>query len=113
MRLWSACSRPQIPVSVEQLPCHLDGSGNSFPVDGWEPVRRQFARDGGYRYMALGEDRRLIAGGASVDAVRRWLIDVTGLQWDGRDWARSTMPDDVSEVTRRWSDWVQEDQARD
>jgi len=95
------CLQPLIPVSVEQLPGHLDESGHSLPVADWEPVRRQFARDGGYRYMALGEDRRLIAGGASVDAVRRWLIDVTGLQWDGKEWARSTTPEDVREVTRR------------
>jgi diadenosine tetraphosphate (Ap4A) HIT family hydrolase len=102
-----------IPVSSQQLPGHLDEPGDILPVDDWEPVRRQFARDGGYRYMALGEDRRLIAGGASLDAVRRWLIEVTGLQWDGGDWARSTTPDDVREVARRWRDWAGEDAAPD
>jgi diadenosine tetraphosphate (Ap4A) HIT family hydrolase len=102
-----------IPVPIEQLPGELDEWGEVVRVDGWEPVRRHSARHGGYRYVELAGDRRLFVGGPLPDAVRHWLIQALGLQWDGADWIRRTTPEDVAEVTRRWSDWAGKRQASD
>jgi diadenosine tetraphosphate (Ap4A) HIT family hydrolase len=103
-----------LPIRAERFPVELDEQREITRIESWQPVRRHYEHHGGYRYMELGSDRRLIAQGEStLQAVRRWLMQVTGVEWDGRDWLRTTTSEDVGEVTRRWSDWAGKRRAGD
>ena len=98
-----------LPLGAGGLPAELDEHPEVLPVDGWEPVRRHFARHGGYRYVQVGGERRLIAGPGLIpplETVRGWLCRVTGLECGPEGWVRATTPADVAELARRWGEWA-------
>jgi diadenosine tetraphosphate (Ap4A) HIT family hydrolase len=97
-----------LPVPAGRVPASVDGHESVRPVAGWEPVRQHFAREGGYRYLHLGDQRRLLAGQdrSLFASVRAWLSELTGLRSNPDDWIRTTTPADVAEVVRRWQAWA-------
>ena len=94
-----------IPVRTEWLPPQLEALPALSSIASWDPVRAHFAVAGGYRYLDLAGQRRLIAGRGALAPIREWLADATGLRHDGRDWFRTTTPEDVAELARRWREW--------
>jgi len=94
-----------IPIRTEAIPPEVEALEALSPIAGRQPVREHFAAAGGYRYVEVGGQRRLIAGRGVVAPVREWLASATGLQHDGRDWNRQTTPEDVAELARRWREW--------
>jgi diadenosine tetraphosphate (Ap4A) HIT family hydrolase len=95
-----------LPVSAGRFPWKQEAPSGLHCLGGWDEVRACFARHGGYRYMELaGEARLVVADAEALLAVRQWLVDVTGLRWEGGDWLRATTEEDVREVGRRWVSW--------
>jgi diadenosine tetraphosphate (Ap4A) HIT family hydrolase len=102
-----------LPLPAERFPDELGEPNGILKAAGWAAVRQHFAVHGGYRYMELATDRRIMPGHAPVPAaVRDWLAAVAGLQRAGDDWVRTTTPEDVREVARRWADWHGAGEAR-
>lgn len=95
-----------LPVAAERFPPELEQAGGIDRLRAWDEVRARFHRHGGYRYLELDGDPRLIVEDAeALGAVQRWLIRATGLQWQNSDWVRRATEADVREVERRWAAW--------
>jgi diadenosine tetraphosphate (Ap4A) HIT family hydrolase len=63
-----------IPFRSEEVAPEVLAESGVARIAGWEPVRRQFARHGGYRYFDLGPERRFLIGAdAGLPVVGRWL----------------------------------------
>jgi diadenosine tetraphosphate (Ap4A) HIT family hydrolase len=92
-----------IPV---RLPAdlHLPVEGpDCEEIDGWEAVRRRFAAEGRYHYLALRGHRYALAGdGPASWDLRRAFAQAAGLRFDGERFVRPTTPADVEELLRRW-----------
>jgi diadenosine tetraphosphate (Ap4A) HIT family hydrolase len=77
-----------------------------IPISGWQPVRERYLRDGSYRYLELLDRRYLLpAYSPAVRDVTRLIAASTGLRFDARGWIKTTTPEDVEEVRRRWAEW--------
>jgi diadenosine tetraphosphate (Ap4A) HIT family hydrolase len=95
-----------IPCDAMDIGADVAAEETVAAVASWEPVRRHFARHGGYRYFDLGPERRFLIGAdAALPVVGRWLAQVTGLRWENGEWVRETSEEDVREVNRRWAAW--------
>ncbi len=95
-----------IPAPVDPAPAGLVGHADVRAISGWDAIREYYHRSGSYRYAVLGGGRYLIAGHSPVMAeLRRHWQRLLGLRWSGRDWVRSTTPEDVDDVARRWAAW--------
>ena len=94
-----------IPVRNQALPPEVVSIPAISRIDCWEPVRAEFVEAGGYRYFEVGGERWMISGRGVLGPIRDWLSEATGLRHDGREWFRTTTPDDVAEVVRRWDAW--------
>jgi diadenosine tetraphosphate (Ap4A) HIT family hydrolase len=96
-----------LPIPATALPPELDEIDGVVPIGDWRPVREHFAARGGYHYLGLGQERRLIPGGsAAIAVVRRWLAAHTGLQSNHAGWLKTTTEADVRELAARWQAWV-------
>jgi len=92
---------PGVPPALEDA--------ELVPIDGWEPVRRRFQRHGCYRYLAFGDDRRLLAGHSPAMArMRTFWEQQFPARWSEEqgEWVRATTPEDVCELGRRWAQWA-------
>lgn len=95
-----------IPCRIHSLPEDVKRHPDVVEIDGWENVRRHFARHGHYRYVELGGERWIVGGFSPViNMVRRIMAEATGLEWGPRGWSKTTTPDDVLDVHRRWAEW--------
>jgi diadenosine tetraphosphate (Ap4A) HIT family hydrolase len=97
-----------LPMAAQGPPAVFEDA-ELVPIDGWEPVRRHFERHGSYRYVAFGNERRLIAGFSPVMArLREFWQQHLPVRWDPErhDWVRLTTPEDVYEVGQRWARWT-------
>jgi diadenosine tetraphosphate (Ap4A) HIT family hydrolase len=102
-----------LPLAAEGCPAELEEHPEVWAVGGWEEVRTHFAQHGGYHYLELAGDRRLLRGNSSaVRAVQRWLAAVTGLQLGKAGWLKQTSESDVLECARRWRDWLRDAEPR-
>ena len=96
-----------LPAPITGIPAVLDGRDDVCVVDGWGEVRTHFELHGHYRYMEFDGDRRLIAGHSPVLWEVQRLLEVwTGARVVDGDWVKTTTPDDVAEVGRRWEIWA-------
>jgi diadenosine tetraphosphate (Ap4A) HIT family hydrolase len=94
-----------IPVRSDMLPPEIEALPAVSPAADWTSIREHFASAGGYRYLELAGQRRLIAGRGILGPIRDWLAEATGVRHSGRDWLRGTTPEDVAELARRWQEW--------
>ena len=96
-----------LPAPINNIPPEFDSHGDVTRIEGWQPVRERFARHGSYLYAEYRGDRRLIVGYRPLMRQMRGLLERwTGAQWDGSDWIKLTIPEDVAEVGRRWETWA-------
>ncbi len=102
-----------IPAAGADPPTGLDDLADVWRIDGWQPVREHYARHGCYRYSEIGGERRLIAGHSQALAILRpYWRQKFGMRWGPKGWVKTTTPDDVLEVGRRWVRWVGGDEAK-
>lgn len=95
-----------LPSPRGAAPADLLAHADVTAVEGWQPVRERYRRDGCYRYAGFGECRYLIAGHSpALGLLRGYWQRELGLRWGGREWVRDAAPDEVLEVNRRWSLW--------
>jgi len=95
-----------MPLPIDRLPAELESHPDVISIRGWEAVAGHFARNGHYRYLELGATRRLVDGHSPVlRTVVRVLAEATGLQYSRTGWVKTTTPEDVAEVGRRFAAW--------
>lgn len=85
------------------LPSDLARHDDIMAVEGWPSVRAYFERHGHYRYLEIGAHRYVIAGySLALQALRMALAGATGLALNPGGFVKTTTPQDVQEVERRW-----------
>jgi diadenosine tetraphosphate (Ap4A) HIT family hydrolase len=95
-----------MPMPIESLPADLDTHADVTPIDGWTAVGERYTQDGHYRYLELSGARRLLRGHTpALGHVVRMMSQATGLRYGHRGWIKTTTPDDVAEVARRFRAW--------
>jgi hypothetical protein len=72
-------------------------------VAGWHDVRAHFAAHGTYRYLKVDEAQYLLAGyPATWPTLMERMAAITGAQRGPDGWIRTTPPDAIGDLTRRW-----------
>jgi diadenosine tetraphosphate (Ap4A) HIT family hydrolase len=95
-----------IPLDVPRLPPEFHNHPDVTPISDWSAVQRHFATHGHYRYLQIGAARWLLHGHSPImGTVGRLISDATGLRRGPSGWIKTTTPDDVAEVGRRFADW--------
>lgn len=95
-----------LPLPFGGTPPALDREADAARIDGWAAVRDHFAQRGTYRYVAHAGGRWLLPGqSAAIGRLQDLVARVTGLRHTSAGWLRTTTPEDVDEVARRWAAW--------
>jgi len=101
-----------LPLPFGGTPPLLDREADAVRITGWAAVRARFVQQGAYRYVAYAGGRWLLPGqSAAVGRLQERVARATGLRRAPDDWIRTTTPEDVHEVGRRWAAWSADPRA--
>lgn len=96
-----------IPLPTERI--HLDFTRDPAvrAVEGWDAIRRQYLRDGSYRYLEFDAHRYLLPGHSPLlREITHLIAASTGLRYGPNGWIKTTSPSDVEDTLRRWAEWM-------
>jgi diadenosine tetraphosphate (Ap4A) HIT family hydrolase len=95
-----------MPLPIDAIPPEIEAHPDVATVDSWDAVRDYFGRHGRYRYLDVAGQRRLVAGHSpALRSVVELLARATGLGYGRDGWIKTTTPEDVAEVGRRYILW--------
>jgi histidine triad (HIT) family protein len=95
-----------MPLAVDQIPPELAAHPDVATAASWETVRAHYDRHGHYRYLELAGQRRLVNGHSpALRTVVQLMARATGLRYGHGGWIKTTTPEDVAEVGRRYRAW--------
>lgn len=101
-----------VPLRAAAFPPEVDRHPDVRAVADWIPAREALDQAGGYRFMRLSEERRLIAGRSpALKQVRRWLAAAGPLRRENGDWVREVGPEAIEDLVARWREWNASAQA--
>jgi diadenosine tetraphosphate (Ap4A) HIT family hydrolase len=95
-----------MPLPIDAIPPELEAHPDVAPVESWGAVRAHYDRHGHYRYLELAGQRWLVAGHSpALRSVVDLLARATGLRYSRNGWIKTSTPEDVAEVGRRYVSW--------
>jgi diadenosine tetraphosphate (Ap4A) HIT family hydrolase len=93
-------------AAATTIPAEIGSHPDVNAIAGWADVRDHFAAHRSYRYLHFAGERQLLAGHSPViRSLVRWMSEGTGLRYESQGWIKTTTPEDVAEVGRRWQSW--------
>jgi histidine triad (HIT) family protein len=96
-----------MPLPIEAIPAELEAHPDVITVESWGAIQAHYHRHGHYRYLEIAGQRRLVAGHSpALRAVVELLASTTGLRYGQHGWIKTTTPEDVAEVGRRYQTWA-------
>ncbi len=95
-----------MPLPIDGLPAGLDDHPDVSPVRTWEAIRDHYDRHGTYHYLEVDGQQRLVMGHSpALRTIGQFLARATGLSFGRSGWIRTSTPEDVAEVSRRFRSW--------
>jgi diadenosine tetraphosphate (Ap4A) HIT family hydrolase len=96
-----------MPLRVDSIPSDVEEHPDVAAIETWDEVRDHFNQHGAYRFLEIAGQRRLLAGHSPVlRSIVDLLARATGLRYSRSGWIKTSTPDDVAEVGRRWQEWL-------